>query len=115
MYIYSILGGIMLYAGYVNRSKLYQEGINQGWNIVYYYHMTKEQISSIVYKIKKEEEDEIQEEETKILIGWDGDVETTLSWDNEQDIDLVYSMPGRDNLNKYKKFLQQEDIYKNNH
>ena len=87
MYIYSILGGIMLYAGYVNRSKLYQEGINQGWNIVYYYHMTKEQISSILYKIKKEEEDEIQEEETKILIGWDGDVETTLSWDNEQDID----------------------------
>jgi hypothetical protein len=32
----------------------------------------------------------------------------------EQDIDLVYSMPGRDNLNKYKKFLLQDEIYRNN-
>ena len=53
MYIYSILGGIMLYTGYVNRAKLYQEGINQGWNIVYYYHMTKQHISSILFKIGK--------------------------------------------------------------
>ena len=51
MYIYSILGGIMLYSGYVNREKLYQKTINQGWNLVYYYHMTKQQISSILFKI----------------------------------------------------------------
>ena len=87
MYIYSILGGIMLYSGYVNREKLYQKTINQGWNLVYYYHMTKQQISSILFKIRKEEEEEILEEETKILIGWDGEVETTLSWYSEPDID----------------------------
>ena len=49
--------------------------------------MTKQQISSILFKIRKEEEEEILEEETKILIGWDGEVETTLSWYSEPDID----------------------------
>ena len=39
-----------------------------------------------MYKIKKDEED-IIEEETKILIGWDGEIETTISWENNDDVD----------------------------
>jgi len=86
MYIYGILGGIMVYTSYVNKDKIYQEAINQGWNLVYYYHMTKEYISNALYKIKKDEEDVI-EEETKVLIGWDGEKETTIPWEEEKNID----------------------------
>ena len=86
MYIYGILGGIMVYTSYVNKDKIYQEAINQGWNLVYYYHMTKEYISNALYKIKKNEEDVI-EEETKVLIGWDGEKETTIPWEKEENID----------------------------
>ena len=86
MYIYGILGGIMIYTSYANRDKIYQEAINQGWNLVYYYHMTKEYISNALYKIKKDEEDVI-EEETKVLIGWDGEKETTIPWEEEKNID----------------------------
>lgn len=118
MYIYGILGGIMVYTSYVNRDKIYQEAINQGWNLVYYYHMTKEYISNTLYKIKKDEEDVI-EEETKILIGWDGEKETTIPWDKEENIDRFIEKKVKDlellyYFDKYRmKQIHSVDDFKN--
>jgi len=65
--------------GYLKRHSIKTTIINQSWNIVYYYHFSKNYISNTLFNINEIEEKEIEEKKENLFICYDGEKEMTFT------------------------------------
>ncbi len=78
MYIYFGVASIAL-IGYFKRHSIKTTIINQSWNIVYYYHLSKTYISNTLFNINETEEKEVEEKKENLFICYDGEKEMTFT------------------------------------
>ena len=108
--------GTILLVSYLKKDYIKNETINLGWNIVYFYHLSKNYFTGLLSNINKNEEKELKEEKDHILIMYDGKngerAETVKK--NEKNFsrfinkaDLVYLFNY-----EYMKQLRDDDDYK---